>query len=218
MRTVLAALALLLAAFGLAQSGGSFASLVITSAGDEEFDIATGVTTLLEGGEIRDQGSGIVLTAPWISYKVDEYIETRDTTVTGSFGRVTGETVHVDIPSSKLTASGSLQLAGRNLLVSGDTLEYFAEAGVIDLTGNVVATDPVFSASRVLYHTASGTVLLFGPYSFDDGFMRLDASSSDSRLELRRPEEEPESEDAFYFLVSSTPDPSTLQLFANWLD
>ena len=104
MRTVLAALALLLAAFGLAQSGGSFASLVITSAGDEEFDIATGVTTLLEGGEIRDQGSGIVLTAPWISYKVDEYIETRDTTVTGSFGRVTGETVHVDIPSSKLTA------------------------------------------------------------------------------------------------------------------
>src|SRR5690554_418661 len=114
MRLLLTTVMLLGAAFSLAQSGGSFASLVITPDGDEEYDIATGITTLLDGGQIRDQGSGIVLTAPWISYKVDEYIDTRDTTVTGSFGQVTGQSVHVDIPSSQLTASGNLQLAGRN--------------------------------------------------------------------------------------------------------
>lgn len=212
------ALLLLLAGTALAQTGGSFANLVITPTGDEEYDISTGITTLTEGGVIQDHGSGITLEAPLISYRVDDYIDTSFTTVTGGFGTVLGDSVYVDIRESLLTAGGNLQLTGRNLHVSGNELSYFAESGVVDLQGNVSATDPVFTASRILYDTASGTVLLFGPYTFDDGFLQLSASSPDSFLELLRPAAEPEDVDEFAFLVSSTPAAQTLALFAAWLD
>lgn len=201
----------------LAQGGSSFASLTISAAGDEEFDIATGITTLADGGEVRDRDSSIVLTAPWIRYQVDEFIDTRDATVQGPFGTVTGEEVFVDIEAGRLSASGSLQLSSRNLLVSGEELTYHADVGVVDVEGNVTATDPVFTARRVLYHTRSGTVLLVGPYSFDDGFMQLSASSADSLLELRRPAEEPAEGEEFFFEVSSTPRPETLALFGSWV-
>ncbi len=217
-RSILLTLLALALATGLAQSGGSFASLVITPAGDEEYDIATGVTTLTEGGVIIDQGSGITLEAPFISYRVDDFIDTTSATVTGSFGTIVGDEVRVDISSSLLTASGNLQLSGQNLQVSGDQLSYFAETGVVDLQGNVTASDPVFSASRILYDTVSGTVLLFGPYSFDDGFLQLSASSPDGFLELLRPEEEPENPQEFAFSVSSTPGTSTMELFGDWLE
>lgn len=209
--------ALLLAA-GFAQTGGSFASLVIRPAGNEEYDISTGVTTLTEGGVIQDQGSGITLEAPFISYRVDDWIDTTSATVTGGFGTVLGDSVHVNILQSLLTASGNLQLTGQNLHVSGQELSYFADAGVVDLRGNVSATDPVFTASRILYDTVSGTVLLFGPYSFDDGLLQLTASNADSYLELLRPEEEPENPEEFAFTVSSTPAASTLELFGDWLE
>ncbi len=215
----LAALSLvLLFAMAVAQQAGSFASLVITPAGDEEFDIATGITTLLDGGVITDHDSGITLESPWIRYKVGEFIETTDTSVRGSFGAVSAASVHVDIQAALLNAEGELQLDGRNLTVTGDTLRYFADAGVVDLEGQVVASSPVFSASRLLYDTDSGTVLLFGPYTFDDGFLELTATSASARLELRRPAEEPEDPEQFAFMVSSTPDPETLALFGNWLD
>lgn len=201
----------------LAQNGGSFASLSISAAGDEEFDISTGITTLVDGGEVRDRDSGIVLTAPWLRYQVDEFIDTRDATVEGPFGVVTAAEVFVDIPASRLSASGNLQLSGRNLLVSGDSLTYHGDQDVVDVEGNVAATDPLFSARRVLYHTASGTVLLLGPYTFDDGFMELTASSPDSLLELSRPATEPAEEEEFFFEVSSTPQAETLALFGNWL-
>lgn len=208
---------LLLAGLVLAQSGASFASLVITAAGDEEFDIATGVTTLVDGGEIRDRDSGIVLRAPWISYSVDEFIDTRDTLVEGPFGTVTAAEVFVDIPAGRLSASGELQLHGPNLLVSGEQLSYHAQEGVVDVSGEVSASDPDFSARRVLYDTASGMLLLFGPYAFDDGLLQLSASSVDALLELRRPETEPAEGEGFSFEVSSTPQPETLELFASWL-
>lgn len=209
---------LLLLASALAQTGASFASLVITPAGNEEYDISTGITTLTGGGIIHDQESGITLEAPFISYRVDDFIETGSAVVTGDFGTVSAETVHVDISESLLTAAGELQLTGRNLQAAGEELSYHAEEGVVDLRGNVQATDPAFSASRILYDTGRGTVLLFGPYTYDDGFLTLSASSSDSHLELRRPEPEPEDSDEFSFLVSSTPDPATLALFSAWLD
>lgn len=215
----LAALSLgLLLAVAAAQQTGSFASLVIAPAGDEEFDIATGITTLLDGGVITDHDSGITLQAPWIRYKVGEFIETTDTSVSGSFGAVSAASVYVDIQSALLSAEGELQLDGRNLTVTGDSLRYHADAGVVDLQGQVVASSPVFSASRLLYDTSSGTVLLFGPYTFDDGFLELTATSESALLELRRPADEPEDPAAFAFLVSSTPDPETLSLFSNWLD
>ena len=209
---------LLLAGAGFAQSGGSFANLVITPAGNEEFDISTGVTTLTDGGEIHDRSSGIVFTAEHISYRVDEYIDAENSVVTGSFGTVTADSVHVDIASSTLTAEGGLQLEGRNLFVSGDLLSYSPGSGVLSVKGNVTATDPQFNTSRLLYHTASGTVLLFGPYSFDDGFLRLDAGDASAMLELKRPEVEPEAGEDFFFEVSSTPSEATLGLFQGWLD
>ena len=217
-RLLLAVGLLLLLAAAHAQSGGSFANLVITPAGDEEFDIATGITTLTGGGEIRDQETGIVFNAAWISYKLDDFIEARDSTVSGSFGTVTADSVQVDIPESLLTAEGNLQLAGRNLLVSGDVLIYSPGSNVLSVDGNVSASDPQFSTRRLLYHTTSGTVLLHGPYEFDDGFLHLSSTDPATMLELARPEEEPAEGEAFFFDVSSTPAASTLGLFGGWLD
>lgn len=193
----------------------SFANLTIVSAGDEEFDLSTGVTTLLDGGEISDRSSGITLQANWISYHADEFIDTTGAAVTGPFGTVTAGSVFIDIPAARLSASGELRFAGRDLQVSASSLRYFGEQGVVELSGEVIATTPAFTAERVLYHLESGTLLLFSPYSYDDGLLELSAASAGSQLELRRPVNEAA---AGTFAASSTPSPETLALFTGLLE
>jgi hypothetical protein len=192
----------------------SFASLVITANGDEEFDFSTGITTLPDGGSISDRQSGIVIEAEFIRYQVDVFIEASGATVQGSFGTIHAETLEIDLPESRLTASGALQLQGLALNVSGQELSYFADSGVVDVRGGVEASEPEFSAERVLHDTRSGSLLLLGPYRYDDGFLTLNASSATAQLELLP---EPDGAGGVSYAASSTPSAATLELFGPWL-
>jgi hypothetical protein len=193
----------------------SFASLAITPAGDEAFDFSTGITTLATGGQISDRQSRITLDAAYIRYRVDDFIEAAGVVVHGPFGTIHAASLHIDIPAALLTARGELQLQGPGLTVTGQELSYFAGSGVIDLQGSVTATDPVFSAERLLHDENSGVTLLFGPYSYSDGFLTLSAEAGSAQLELEPVKDENDATTGFS--ASSTPEARTLELFGPYL-
>lgn len=217
--------ALLLAAVLLlgqvAGEGTSFAEIVITAAGDEEFDIATGVTTLAEGGNISHREHGIELQAEFIRHLAGEYVETGPAEVTGPFGHVQAGSVYLDLLEDTLHAGDGITFEGHGLTVAGEKLRFHDSRGVVELSGDVVSAGPDFTAARVLFDTASGTVLLFGPYSYDDGLFTLSADSEGSLLELTPGEEDAEGGSASGeggFTASSSPSAETLALFEAWLD
>lgn len=201
----------------------SFASLAITPTGDEAFDFSTGVTTLQAGGQISDRQSGITLDAAFIRYKVDDFIEATDVTVSGAFGTIHAAELHIDIAAALLTAQGDLRLQGKTLDATGQTLSYHANSGVIDLQGNVSATAPEFSSERLLHDEHSGITLLFGPYTYSDGFLTLTAQSGTllELLPLQRDADDADDEDLADamagFAASSTPAATTLELFNPYL-
>lgn len=205
-----------------AWSDASFAGLVITARGDEEFDISTGITTLVDGGEIYDRTTGMGLVADFIRYRVDEFIETRGTEVSGPFGTVRAEFVDFDMVDGILTAGGSLELTADEVVATAQALSFHLESGVMDISGSVTATAPGFSAERVLLSTESGVVLLLAPYEYDDGFLLLRSTTPGAMLELIPQLDDEAGADAWtegpgQFAASTIPQESTLELFGPYL-
>jgi len=211
-------LLLLLGTFSLAHDGNSFANLTINAFGDEVLDISTGISTLTDGGRVTDRASGVELESEHITYLAGSFIETGMAHLTGPFGSVTGGSVRVDIPEGEVHAHGELEFLGPNLQVLGTELAYYVDRGVIVLTGGVDAPLPGFSAASLFYDTASGTVLLVGPYSFDDGLISLSSSQPGAYLELLGAQADPDGEGPARFQVSSEPSQATLDAFAALLD
>lgn len=199
---------------GLA-AAGSFAGLVITAAGDEEYDIATGITTLSEGGTVVHRERGIELMADFISYRAGEYVETGAAELQTEAGTVTAGRVRLELEKDRLEAAGGIRFSGSGLGVSADGLTFSADSGIVELRGSVTSLEPAFSAERLLFDPESGTALLFGPYTYDDGLLELSAEGNDSLLELTSAEGP---SGAAIFSASSGPSSGTLELFAAWLD
>jgi hypothetical protein len=73
--------------------------------------------------------------------------------------------------------------------VSGETLWFDVDAGLVGLLGGVEAVEPDASAAEVWIELESGRVLLLGPYAYADGplvlrggdgaGLQLDASDTD---------------------------------------
>jgi len=212
-------LTVLMAASALAQDD-SFAELVITAAGDEEFDIATGITTLHDGGTISHRERGIELTSAFIRYLGDEYVETGEAEAEGPFGTVQAGSVYFDLPEDSLHAADGVTYESGNLFVTATELLLYAGDGVVELRGEVESAEPAFRAARLLFDTDSGTVLLFGPYSYDDGLLELSADGEDSLLELTGTDSDGEdaADDGTDFTASSSPAEETLTRFGPWLD
>lgn len=162
----------------------TFAGLTITAYGEQEFDLATGLTTLTDGGEIRDRDTGVVLTGRVIRYRDDELVEAEGSEVTGNFGRIGAERVRIDVPASVLTAEGGLGFQRGDTTVTAGGLTYYAETDVLLLTGAVEGSEPAFTASALALDGESGAIVLVGPYRYQDGPFTLTSESSDALLQL----------------------------------
>lgn len=182
----LAATALPAAAGAPAAEGEAapFAALQVVAHGDQEFDLATGVTTLPEGGEIVDQETGVRLVAAVIRYRDGDFIEAEGAEIEGRFGVATAARLRVDIATGLLEAAGGLELAREGLRLRADDLRYDADAEVVRFSGDVVGEAPPFEAAAAVLDLDTGSVVLVGPYRFEDGLFTLRAPAEGVLLEL----------------------------------
>ncbi len=185
MRALVAVLVIVIMAVAAAcAETAPFAALTVTPDGPQRYDITTGVTTLPQGGTVVDQDTGVTLKAASMQYVEGASIDAKDASVTGSFGRLTATSIHIDVPAGTLRASGDLQLVRDGLRLQADALRFDAGREVVDFTGPVTGASPAFRADRVLLDAKSGDVLLLGQYRFRQGALTLTSPTGGGRLEL----------------------------------
>lgn len=183
-RVLTAVLALLLtlpAAFG----AEPFASLTVTPTGRQEFDIATGVTSLPDGGVITDQTTGVQLRAGYIEYLAGVFVQAAGAQVNGEFGLVSAEALRLDLEAGVLNADGGISLVRDGLTINAGSLVYYANRQVAVFSGGVVASGPAFQADQLYLDAVTGDVLLVGQYSFQDSLFTMTSPESGGQLELR---------------------------------
>lgn len=162
-----------------------FASLTVTPTGRQQFDIATGITKLPDGGVITDQTTGVQLQAAHIEYLAGSFVQASGARVDGDFGVVNAETLRLDLETGVLNANGGLSLVRDGLTISAGSLVYYANRQVAVFSGGVVASGPAFEADQLYLDAASGDVLLVGQYMFQDTLFTMTSPESGGHLELR---------------------------------
>ena len=163
-----------------------FAALTVTPAGAEVVDIATGVTTLPDGGEVVDAERGLTLRSTYIEFVEDEYIATKESTVTGKFGSLSAPELTLDLVRNELWAQGEVVFTGSDIEVRADRLTLFLDAEVARLSGNVTSRDPSFETDALLLNLKISGALLVSPYAFQNGPFMLQQTSAGALLQLRQ--------------------------------
>ena len=181
LRWILVLAALAISGAGWSQSG--IAELEVTAYGRQRIDLASGRTVLEDGGELIERGSGVRLVAAWIAYAEGIEVSARDVSIDGDIGLVDAPLVVIDLAAGRLTASGGVAWRREGLQVTGETLWFDADAGLVGLLGGVEAVEPNASAAEVWIELASRRVLLVGPYGYADGPLLL-RGGADGALQL----------------------------------
>ena len=158
-------------AFAAAPVGNpaDFAALTIRPNGSEAFDLATGVTTLPEGGTIGYKNENVTLAGAVIRYAEGDFIEIEKATVEGTFGALKAPALRFDVASQQLTASSGATFEGPALALSAATVELNLNDDIAVLKGKVSSRDPDLTSSTALVDTRGRHALLVGPYEFHNG-------------------------------------------------
>ncbi len=195
-------------------SGSSaFAALTIEPRGDQVYDLATGITTLADGGTVIDRQSGVTLVADSLRFRDGDFIEAQRARLQAAFGAAAAETVKIDIAAGKLHAGGGVILDRDAVHLEAEALEYDSVSELVALVGSVSASGPTFSAERALLDLRTGTMLLIGPYTFRDGLFTLRSPDAGALLELV-PVEPTEPDGAAAYRAASVVAEETLARFA----
>ena len=158
---------------GTAQSTGQdFAALSVRPNGPEEFDLATGITTLPEGGEISYRAQDVTLVGDYIRFLEGDFIEVRGATVTGTFGVLEAPELRFEVEPQRLLARDAT-FVGEAVELSAATAELELKEDVAVLSGGVTSTEPLLSSERALVDLTGQQALLVGPYTFEDGPVAL---------------------------------------------
>jgi hypothetical protein len=161
------------------------AELTVVAYGAQRFDLATGFTELVDGGEVIDQASGVRLTAPWLRYAEGDQLEARDADVELPLGRLSAPRVEVDLHEARLVASGGVTLIEpTGQVITAATVIFDAREGWAIARGDVTGSDPSFTAAALYVDVESGRLVLEGPYRYQDGLMGLRSEDPAARLQL----------------------------------
>ena len=153
-------------------TGQDFAALSVRPDGPEEFDLATGITTLPEGGEILYRAQDVRLVGSYIRFLEGDFIEVRGATVTGAFGVLEAPELRFEVGPQRLLAQ-DVTFVSEAVELSADAAELELAQDVAVLSGNVTSTDPELSGARALIDLGAQQALLVGPYAFADGPVAL---------------------------------------------
>lgn len=146
-----------------------FAALSVRPSGPEEFDLATGVTTLPQGGEIIYREEGVTLTGSFIRYLEGDFIEVENAAVVGAFGTLNAPELRFEVTAQRLRAAQGVTFVSETLELTADTIDLDLKGDVAVLSGDVASTEPDLTARQALVDTTGQRALLVGPYTFQDG-------------------------------------------------
>lgn len=174
---------LILSIFALAQAE-TFAALTIHPFGAQRLDIVTGVTTLVDGGEIIVADSGVTLQAAFIRYVEGDFIETAEAEVSGRFGTLKAQALRIDLSEQLIIADQTFLITPDGLELRADRLELYLEKNIALLTGEVTSAVPAFSAAELAVVLSEQRALLVSPYRYEDGLFVLQQQASGEFLQL----------------------------------
>ncbi len=180
-----------------------FAALTVNPRGTQEYDLSTGITTLPEGGEIIDTERELTLSATFISYKENEFIEAKGGTSEGFFGLLQAPEVRLEYASNTIVATGGIVLSKDGLSLTADSLTLEIDSGIAILSGNIKNTEPSFEAAAIVLKVGAGYALLTSPFNYVSGFATLEQDTPGSLLQLKQTENE---DGTFSYNVSTTVD------------
>jgi len=171
--------------FAVLLLAAEFAAISIEPYGDSVYDLASGVTTLPQGGVIHDNENNLSIDASFIEYKEGEYIKAKE-------ARSDAEGVHFSAAELEyLPASDEARLLGGLKLDTEDIKGLRAESGwiflkdgVAVLKGNVTAEDPKLSALMMVADYRLGQVLLIAPYEYEDAQMGVTLTGKNPKKPL----------------------------------
>lgn len=179
------------------------AALTVNPKGEQQLDLATGITTLPEGGEVIDTERGLKLNATFISYKDGEFIEAKGGISEGPFGLLQAPELRLEVATNTITATGGIALTKDGLALTADHLMLAMDSSIAVLTGNIKNTEPAFEAATIVMKVGAGYALLTSPFSYQSGFAQFEQANPGSLLQLRQIENE---DGTFDYKVSTTLD------------
>ena len=162
-----------------------FAAISIEPYGDSVYDLASGVTTLPQGGVIHDNENNLSIDASFIEYKEGEYIRAKE-------AKMRTEEVHFTaVELEYLPAVDEARLDGGVSLETGDIKELRAQSGwiylkdgVVVLAGGVTAAQPELSAALLVADYRQGEVLLIAPYKYKNADLGVTLSGKNPEKPL----------------------------------
>lgn len=166
------------------QAAETIARLTVIPAGEQAFDLATGETTLPDGGTIIDRQTGLTLRAERIVYRDGDYIHAWSATAETDAGVLTAPTLRIDVPSLTARVPDGVTLERPGLAVTADSAEYLFEESLVRFHAPR-GTSTTLEARTLYLAVDTGDVLLIGPYLYQDGPFTLRDERADSALQLR---------------------------------
>lgn len=180
-----------------------FAALTIKPNGPQKMDIATGITTLSQGGEVIDKQRGISLKASFIEYQDGVYIKAQTAQAEGFFGVLNTPELYLDAAQNTIVATGGVTLSQGGLSLTANSLNLYLSQGITVLSGNVNNQAPSFQAAQLVIKIGAGYALLVSPFTYQDGPLNLSKAEAGSLLQLNQTKE---ADNSFTYSISTTLD------------
>jgi hypothetical protein len=170
--------------FGLALAN-PYAALVVTPHGEQIFDLATGVTTLPNGGEVAAREAGVVLTGQRLRFQQGVFVEAEGAKVAARAFTLSAPSIFLDIAQQSLSAGGGVVYQSPELTIRAESLLIDLAQEQAVLSGVLSTGEPRLEAATLLVAHNLGAALLVGPYRYQDGLLTLSSSEAGDLLELR---------------------------------
>lgn len=170
------------AAAGADEQPSLFAGLSVIAYGEQLLDVATGVTTLPDGGEVIDRDSGVALVGAVIRYREGSFIEAEEAAIETPSGRLQAEKVRIDVEAGVLFAEGTASVALEALSASSERLSLDLREEIIVAQGAVTSVAPSFEAAAVVIDMVASRAFLVGPYRYQDDPVSLRGSGDGDLL------------------------------------
>ncbi|HHO57744.1 MAG TPA: hypothetical protein ENJ85_01070 [Oceanithermus profundus] len=162
-----------------------FAALSIEPYGDQVFDLATGVTTLPQGGVIRDNANDLSIDAEYVEYKEDVYVLARKAKSEAGKVRFAAEQLRYELPEDRVQLEGGVVLDTPQVkALEARSAWIFLGDGVAVLEGGVRAMSPELEAQAMISDYRTGETLLLAPYRYRDAALGVTLSGKNPEKPL----------------------------------
>lgn len=162
-----------------------FAALSIEPYGDQVFDLATGVTTLPQGGVIRDNANDLSIDAEYVEYKEDVYVLARKAKSEAGKVRFAAEQLRYELEGDRVRLEGGVVLDTPQVkALEARRAWIFLGDGVAVLEDGVRAMSPELEAQAMVSDYRSGEALLLAPYRYRDAALGVTLSGKNPEKPL----------------------------------